>query len=130
MQVRSLHWNNVLLLTLLLGVLVACGSSLPSDAQDELELAFYSEPSMRIHSAEQVEPLAVDREVGAEEVWCVNVTFSCWTCDYGEYRTCSDSRLVRRVGDEWQVVPVLTEDDRQQWEARGCELMTELVSGY
>lgn len=127
MQVRSLHWNNVVLFTLLLGVLVGCGTSMPTEARDALELTFYPDQEMQIQSTQQVEPIAVDQELGAEEVWCVNVTFTCWSCDYGEYRTCSDSRLVRRFGDQWQADPVLTEEEIEQWEARGCELMTETV---
>lgn len=100
---------------------------MPREARNALDLTFYPEQEMQIHSAQQVGPIAIDRELGAEEVWCVNVTFTCWSCDYAEYRTCSDSRLVRRVGDRWEAVPVLTEEEIEQWEARGCDLMTETV---
>jgi hypothetical protein len=88
---------------------------------------FERDQEAKIISARQVEPLQEDLALGAEEVWCVQVSFVCWSCDYGEYQTCADSRLARRVGDEWQISLVLTEQDKSAWEARGCILAEEKV---
>ena len=71
-----------------------------------------------------------DIEVGAEEVWCVNFTVLCWGPPYTleEKSTCADSRLVRLIDGEWQVSLVVTDEDKANWEARGCELTLDLVA--
>jgi len=37
---------------------------------------------------------------------------------------------VRLIDGQWQVVVVRTDEDKEKWEARGCELMEDVVSGY
>jgi hypothetical protein len=110
--------------------LTECSGPLPADAKEVIFSAFEPEEKPRIDSARQVEPLQEDLEMGAEEVWCVNLIFACWSCAYGEWRTCADSRLVRLIDDNWRVSWVLTDEDKEKWEARGCELMPDVVSGY
>lgn len=117
----------VITIIVMTAILTACGNSLPPDATKIVLGAFDSDEEAQISSAQNVEPLPQDLAAGAEEVWCVNITFTCWSCDYGEFQTCADSRLARRVGDEWQVSLLLTEEDRELWEARGCELMENQV---
>ncbi len=109
-----------LVLVILAMLLVGCGDSLPSDAQEAVFNGFEYGQEPRIVSVQQVEPLPQDLEVGAEEVWCVNLSVGCWSED-NRNQICGDSRLVRRVGDDWQVSVVATEEDREMWETRGCE---------
>lgn len=113
-------------LTTLLG---GCGRALPADAKEIVFDGFDPDENATIYSAKQVEPLQVDLDAGAEEVWCVNLTYTCWSCDYGEFRTCADSRLLRRINGEWQVSLVFTDEDKELWEARGCELIEGTVGG-
>ena len=120
----------VLMFITLAVVLAGCGGALPPDAKKAVLSAFDPGQKVHIHSAQQVEPLQEDLEMGAEEVWCVNVTFTCWSCAHGEYRTCADSRLVRRIGGNWEVSLVLTEEDKEKWEARGCELISDVVGAH
>ena len=128
MNTRSTHLPTlVITIVVMTAILTACGSSLPPDATEIILGAFDPDEKAQISSAQNVEPLPQDLAMGAEEVWCVNITFTCWSCDYGEYQTCADSRLARRVGDEWQVSLLLTEEDKELWEARGCELMENQV---
>ena len=116
--------------TTVLVVLGGCQSSLPPEAKEALLGAFYPEENPRIDSVKAARLLPEDQALGVEEAWCVNITFVCWSCSYGEYRTCADSRLVYRIGDTWQVSLVVTEEDKKKWVDRGCELIPDLVSGY
>ena len=118
----------VLLTILLPMILTGCGEPLPADAQETLFNGFEVEDKATIHSARQAEPLPEDLDMGAEEVWCVNVTFACWSCDFAEWRTCADSRLMRLIDGEWQMTLVVSEEDAEKWEARGCELIEGTVS--
>ena len=93
---------------------MGCGKQLPSDAQEVVFDGFAPDDNPRIDSVRQAEPLPEDLEMGAEQVWCVNLTFTCWSCACGEFRTCADSRLVRRIDDEWQVTLVLTHADKEE----------------
>ena len=120
----------VITIAVMTPILTACGNSLPSDATKIVLGAFDPDEKAQISSAKNVEPLPQDLAAGAEEVWCVNLTFTCWSCDYGQYQTCAESRLVRRVGEEWQVSLLLTEEDKELWEARGCELMEDQVQWH
>jgi hypothetical protein len=120
----------LILLSVLLAVILAgCGPALPDDAQETVLNEFDPDTNAIIDSAKQVEPLQQDLDVGAEEVWCVNITFTCWSCDYGEWRTCGDNRLVRRIDGEWQVSLTTTDEEQELWEARGCELLASTVDG-
>jgi len=114
-----------MLLTIILG---GCGRALPVDAKEALFSGFESDDNATIYSARQAEPLQQDLDMGADEIWCVNVTFKCWSCVYGQYQTCADSRLMRRINGEWQVSLVVSEDDKEKWEARGCELIEDTVA--
>ncbi len=125
----SLVITAIIAITVLV-VLGGCRSPLPPEAQEVLFDAFDPDENPRIDSVEAAKLLPEDQALGMEEAWCVNVTFVCWSCGYGEYRTCADSRLVYRVGDTWQVSLVVTEEDKRKWEDRGCELIPDLVSGY
>lgn len=128
MNTRSTHLPALVSAAVLMAAtLAACGHSLPRDATKVVLGAFDPAEKAQVSSAKQVEPLPQDLTMGAEEVWCVNITYTCWSCAYGQYQTCADSRLARRVGDEWQVSLLLTEEDRELWEARGCELMENRV---
>jgi hypothetical protein len=114
----------------LASLLAGCAPRVPSDVRQAVLRAFSADHNARIHSAQRVEPVAEDLAAGAEEIWCVSVIFTCWSCDYGEYRTCADNRLVRRIDDQLEVSPILGEEDRARWEARGCELLADTVGGY
>jgi predicted small lipoprotein YifL len=130
MKNQVIRHEALLVLILLAMTLAGCGSGLPPDAKEAVLSGFEPEEKPRIDSAQQVEPLPEDLEMDVEEVWCVNLTFACWSCSYGEWRTCADSRLVRRIDGDWQISVVFDDEDKEKWEARGCELMPDLVSGY
>ena len=130
MKNQTIRYGAILASIVLAMALTGCGEKLPSDAKKAVLGAFELEERPRIDSAQQVEPLQEDLAMGAEEVWCVNLTFTCWSCGHGEWRTCADSRLMRRIGGNWQVSLVVTDEDREKWETRGCELMPDVVSGY
>ncbi len=117
----------ILLSILLPLVLGGCGPALPAEAKEIVLGGFDFDTNAIIDSAKQVEPLQQDLDVGAEEVWCVNLTFTCWSCDYGEWRTCGDSRLLRWIDGEWQVSLTTTGEEQELWEARGCELIATTV---
>jgi len=88
---------------------------------------FDPQSNPHIDRAQQVTPLAEDLALGAEEVWCVNIVYTCWSCEYSRYRTCADNRLVRRIGDRWEISVLQTEEDRALWEERGCLLLDPIV---
>jgi hypothetical protein len=119
----------ILVFILLATLLAGCGDSLPPDVKETVLSGFDLEDKARINSAKNAKPLHEDLDMGADEVWCVNVTFRCWSCDHGEYRTCADSRLVRRFDGVWRVSLVATEQDRAKWEERGCKLIEGTVAG-
>jgi hypothetical protein len=129
MKAFKLRSGTVLVFIVLAMILTGCGGRLPPEAKDAVLRGYAQDEKPRIDSAQQVEPLPEDLELGAEEVWCVNLVFSCWSCGYGEWRTCADSRLVRQIDGEWQVSVVFTEEDKEKWEARGCELMPDRLDG-
>ena len=110
----------VLLTILLPTILTGCGEAMPVDAQEALFDGFEVEDKATIHSVEQAELLPEDLDLGAEQAWCANVTFSCWSCESGEWRTCADSRLMRLIDGEWQMSLVVSDEDVEKWEARGC----------
>jgi hypothetical protein len=120
----------LLLATWLALTTAGCRAQAPSDVRQAVMRTFDSSSNVRIHTAHQAELLEEDIAAGAEEVWCVTVTFKCWSCGHGEFRTCADNRLVRRIDGELSVSLVTTEDDRVSWEARGCELLDNTVGGY
>jgi hypothetical protein len=125
---KSLHYGTILILVVLTMTLVACGSQLPPDAQTVVLSAFDIDANAKIIAAQQVEPIQQDLAVGAEQVWCASISFTCWSCDFGEWRTCSDSRLVRLIDGEWQVSLLMTDEDKELYEARGCELMVDTLA--
>jgi hypothetical protein len=127
---RSIGYGAIPLFIVLAMALAGCSGALPPDARETVLSTFEPDEKPHIDSAKQVEPLPEDLETGAEEVWCVNLTFACWSCSRGEWHTCADSRLVRRIHGNWQVSVALTEEDKEKWEARGCKLMPDTVSGY
>jgi hypothetical protein len=129
MKTFKLRSGTVLVFIVLAMVLAGCGDKLPPEAKDAVLRGYAQDEKPRIDSARQVDPLPEDLEQGAEEVWCVNLVFSCWSCGYGEWRTCADSRLVRQIDGGWQVSVVFTEEDKEKWEARGCELMSDRLDG-
>jgi hypothetical protein len=129
----STRWLALVLVSTVVGAaLTGCGPKLSPAAKDAL-LGRYDPyiDQPQIISAKRVEPLESDITVGALEVWCVNMTVRCispyyWTQDL--YTTCGDSRLVRLIGDEWHVSVLVTEEDEQDWEARGCDLMPVIAA--
>jgi predicted small lipoprotein YifL len=120
----------LLILTTLATVLTGCGDKLPPDAKAATLETFDAIDEPRIHTAKHVEPLAEDIEAGAEEVWCVNLTYLCWGPPYTfeEHSTCADNRLVRLIDGEWQVSILVTDEDEANWEARGCELILDHIA--
>ena len=120
----------VLLLAVGVALTAGCRPQAPSDVRQAVLRTFDSGSNVRIHTAHQAELLDEDVAAGAEEVWCVTVTFKCWSCGHGEFRTCADNRLVRRIDGQLEASLVLTEDDLADWEARGCELLDNTVGGY
>ena len=102
----------ILAFIVLATLLAGCSDPLPPEVKETVLSGFELEDKARINSAKTAEPLQEDLDMGAEEVWCVNVTFRCWSCDYGEYRTCADSRLVRRIDGVWQVSLVAARHSR------------------
>jgi len=116
------------LLAILLLVLAGCGSTLPAEARTMVLRGFDPAAEPHIDTAQQVELMAEDLALGAAEVWCINVIYTCWSCDYGEWRTCADNRLVRRIDGRWEGSGLLTEEDQALWEARGCQMMDPVVS--
>jgi hypothetical protein len=119
-----------LIVVVLAVVLAGCRNRLPPDAKAAAIGTFDPIDEPRIDSVKRAKPLPEDVEMGAEEVWCVNFTFLCWTPPFftsGEHTTCADSRLVRLIDGGWQVSLVVTDEDKANWEARGCELMPNHV---
>ena len=129
MKKQIVRYGVVLMFFILATILSGCGGALPAEAKETVLSAFEDGELPNIHSAKQVEPLPEDLAVGATEVWCVNLTFECWSCDRGEFQTCADSRLVRRIDSEWQVSIVFTDEDQELWKARGCEPIEGKVGG-
>lgn len=117
----------VLMTTLLSIILTGCGEALPADAKARVFDGFEIEDKATIHSAQQAELLQEDLDMGAEEAWCVNVTFTCWSCEHNQYQICADSRIVRLIDGEWQVSVIVSDEDKANWEARGCELIEDTV---
>ena len=115
------------LVVLVLALILAACTGLPSDARRAALNTMGAGNEPRIISAQQVEPLPEDTAAGADEVWCVNLSYTCWVCTCGDYRICGTSRLLRRIAGHWQVKPVITVQDRQAWEARGCELAPDII---
>lgn len=117
-----------LVFVLVVIVLAGCSrAALPSEAKTAVLRGFGPDMDVRIDSAQQVELLAEDLAMDAEEVWCVTVTYRCWICDYGEFRTCGDNRLARRIDDTWDISLVTTPQEEGRWEARGCTLLSPVV---
>lgn len=108
----------VLLLSLLVA-LAGC-SSVPEDIRAAVLRPFDSTEEPRIQFAQRVDPLPEDEAVGAAEVWCVNVSFQCWSCDHNRWQTCASSFLVRWIGDRWEATEVASEAEWVAWTARGC----------
>jgi hypothetical protein len=124
---RKINWTSASVVALTLATLIGCVQRLPPEAEEAV-LGPYDPQIYQpvIISVDQVEPLPEDVAVGAEEVWCVNLTVRCvspfyWTRD--EYPTCGDSRLVRLIDGQYQVSVLMDEEDEAKWEERGCELM-------
>ena len=110
----------------LLLLLTAC-ARLPADARRAVLNTMGAGNEPRIISAQRVEPLPEDTAAGADEVWCVNLSYTCWVCTCGDYRICGTSRLLRHIAGHWQVTPVITVQARAAWEERGCELAPDII---
>ena len=123
-SLRHILAGGVVVLTMTLS---GCGSSLPPDAQDAILGAFDYDSKPTIDQARQVELLPEDEALNAEQVWCVSVVYTCWSCDYGEYRKCGDNRLLRLIGGEWQIALVASEQDKEAFIARGCRLLDDFA---
>ncbi|HHS97827.1 MAG TPA: hypothetical protein ENK08_08010 [Chloroflexi bacterium] len=122
MDARRIASGTVLLAVCLL--LVGC-TSLPRGAKEAVLSSFIPEEEPRILSAHRAHLLPEDATAGVEEVWCVEVAFQCWSCPYGEWRTCVSGYLVRRLGDRWESMEMQTEEEWAGWEARGCPQVPE-----
>ena len=115
---------------LVLAVLLAACASPPREAEEAALRSFAPNQRPRIHSARRADPLPEDEQVGADEVWCVNVAFRCWSRGRGEWYTCVSSYLVRRIDDAWQAVEMATREDLERWEARGCPRESDVVEQF
>jgi hypothetical protein len=117
MKIRAVQRGVAVLAVVVL--LPAC-ASLPREAREAALNFFEPERQPRIHSARRVDPLPEDERVGADEVWCVNVAFRCWSRGHEEWYTCISSYLVRHIDGAWQAVEMVTREDLKRWAARGC----------
>ena len=113
---------------LLMAVLLVACDRLPREAEDTLFGNFDIDDTPRLLSVKQVEVLPEDEAMGAEEVWCANVAYTCWSCDYAQFITCSSAWLLRRVGDRWVADGVALEEDWDRWDAQGCPVEDPVVS--
>lgn len=113
------------LLGMLLG-LGGCSNGLPEGAAEAVLGSIDELDQPRIDRAGRAELLAEDIAGGVEEAWCVTMTFQCMMASL-DYTTCADSRLVRRIDGEWEVIVVFTNEDESAWEARGCDLPPDIV---
>ena len=130
-QTSSLRKANPFLVLALMTALTACGSKLPQEARELVLGTFDPDERPSLYNIAQVEPLGEDLAIGAEEVWCVNITFRCYTAGYygrGELSTCADNRLVRLIDGQWQATRLLTDQDRANWEERGCESIEGVIA--
>ena len=113
---------------LLMAVLLVACDRLPREAETALFGSFDPADGPRLLSVKQVEVLPEDEVVGADEVWCANVAYVCWSCDYAQFMTCSSPWLLRRIGDRWVADGVALEADWDRWEAQGCPIEDPVVS--
>ena len=119
-----------MVLAWLMLALAGC-TSLPEEARQAALDDFRAEEQPRFHSAYRAEPLAKDLESGAEEVWCINVAVICYDCGRMQYKTSVAQRVVRQVNRGWEVLQVITEEDWEDWAARGCpEVQAEDNGGH
>jgi hypothetical protein len=127
MKTRAVQWG---VAVLALAVLLPACASLPREAREAALGFFDPDRQPRIHSARRADPLPEDDQVGADEVWCVNVAFRCWSRGHEEWYTCLSSYLVRHIDDAWQAVEMVTQEDLERWEARGCPRELDIVEQF
>lgn len=120
--VRGMAW------LLLMVMLVGC-AKLPREAHQAVLNQFDPAEEPHLISIRRADALPEDQEAGAEEVWCVTMAYTCWSCSLSKYRTCASNSLVRYIESEWIVAPVVTEHDWESWEARGCRREDPVVGG-
>lgn len=128
---RGARWAILLLTAALATGLSGCGDRLPREVEAAIINAFDPDEQPRLQSVNQVDPLPVDLEAGAEEVWCVNIIFRCFTPVYygrDELSTCGDNRLVRLVDGQYQIIRLRSDEDEADWIARGCELLPPIIA--
>jgi hypothetical protein len=100
-------------------LLTAC-ATVPTELRGAVLDSFHDEEEPRIHSAIRASLAPEDRGAGVDEVWCIDVTRLCYDCAQLQLIECTSARLAWRIGDEWQVTRVVSEDDWEAWQARGC----------
>lgn len=127
MKTRAVQWGVALLAVVVL--LPAC-ASLPREAREAALDFFDPDLRPRIHSARRVDPLPEDERVGADEVWCVNVAFRCRSRSHEEWYTCISSYLVRHIDGAWQAVEMVTREDLERWEVRGCPREPDIAEQF
>ena len=111
---------------------LACGRKLPPDVKEVVLKRYGPASRVGIYSFERAELLPKDVQAGFEEAWCVSISFRCREptfADQGDFITCADSRLAYLSDGEWDVSLILTEADKEDYEARGCELAPEYLGG-
>jgi hypothetical protein len=111
---------------------LACGRKLPPDVKEAVLARYGPASQVGIYSFKRAELLPKDVQAGVEEAWCVSITFRCKEpafADRGDFITCADGRLVHLIDGEWGVSLVLTEADKEDWDARGCDLPPEFLGG-
>jgi hypothetical protein len=127
MKTRAVQWG---VAVLALAVLLPACATLPREARETALSFFDPDQRPRVHSARRVDPLPEDERMGADEVWCVNVAFRCWSRGHAEWYTCISSYLVRRIDGAWQAAEMVTRDDLEGWAARGCPRELDIVEQF
>ena len=116
----------VALLSLIL--LVSGCARLPGEAEWQVMQHFSAEERPRLISMAQVELTPEEATAGTEELWCVNVAYVCWSCDYQGFLTCSSPWFIRKTSGGWEAVGLTSSDEQELWETLGCPIEDSVVS--
>ncbi len=121
-RLRVLSWSLSLSFAL-----ASCGS-LPPEAAEAVLRTFPLDEQASVFASTRGELLEEDRDVGAEEVWCVQVSHLCYDCARQKLKTCISGRVVRWIQGTWVVQPVMDSVDVEAWRRRGCPEIDTVVA--
>ncbi len=121
-RLRTLGWG------LGLTILVAACASLPSGAADAVLHTYAPDEQASIFASKKGALLEEDRQAGAEEVWCVQVSHLCYDCARQQLKTCVSGRLARLIRGAWSVEFVMDSEDIEAWRRRGCPEIESVVA--